>query len=525
MSTSPSTGPLGKLFNPVRRYFDRYKTADAEIADIVQSLERGKATLKNDNVTLELEEDTMRDLTKQLNQQIEMATDLDSYLTTAVEKARADGTTDPERIKFVEEEVIFPLRQKILDFQQLLTVNQQGIVSMNIIRRNNLELMRAVDRAENVTVSALRVAATVAGALYNQRIVLEKVNTLNAATNEMIASTSRMLKEQGAEIQVKATEANISIDTLKASFADTIQALEDISTYKQAALPRIKQTIAEFQAIADEGQKHIDRIEARDRQLGPKLAKTPSNCMSSRFARTELLLGEHAMATLADSRVAVFGIGGVGGFCAEALARSGVGAIDLVDHDKVGLTNLNRQIIALHSAIGRLKVEVAAERIRDINPACHVTTHKCFFLPETADQIDFSQYDYILDCVDTITAKLQLIERAHAAGTPIISSMGTANKLDPTAFEVADIYKTSICPLAKIIRKECRKRGIKNLKVVYSREPAVQPSEEAQKAYLEAADESAPDKFGRAGIPASNAFVPPAAGLILASEVVKDLIR
>lgn len=260
-------GALGKLFNPVRRYFERYKTADAEIADIVQSLERGKTTLKNDNVTLELEEDSMRELTKQLNQQIEMATDLDTYLSDAVAKARADLTTDPERIKFVEEEVIFPLRQKILDFQQLLTVNQQGIVSMNIIRRNNLELMRAVDRAENVTVSALRVAVTVASALYNQRIVLDKVNTLNEATNSMITSTSRMLKEQGAEIQMKATEANISAETLKESFAETIQALEDISNYKQQALPRIKQTIAEFQAIAEEGQKHVDRLEARDQQL------------------------------------------------------------------------------------------------------------------------------------------------------------------------------------------------------------------------------------------------------------------
>ena len=260
-------GAFGKLFNPVRRYFERYKTADAEIADIVQSLERGKATLKNDNVTLELEEDAMRDLTKQLNQQIAMATDLDAYLTNAVNEARADLTADPERIKFVEEEVIFPLRQKILDFQQLLTVNQQGIVSMNIIRRNNLELMRAVDRAENVTVSALRVAVTVAAALYNQRIVLDKVNILNETTNQMITTTSRMLKEQGAEIQKNATEANISADTLKASFAETIQALEDISNYKQAALPRIKQTIQEFQAIADEGQKYIDRLETRDQQL------------------------------------------------------------------------------------------------------------------------------------------------------------------------------------------------------------------------------------------------------------------
>ena len=260
-------GALGKIFNPVRRYFERYKTADAEIADIVQSLERGKTTLKNDNITLELEEDAMRDLTKQLNQQLAMADDLDAYLSDAIAKARADLTSDPERIKFVEEEVLFPLRQKILDMQQLLTVNQQGIVSMNIIRRNNLELMRAVDRAENVTVSALRVAVTVASALYNQRIVLDKIETLNEATNGMITATSRMLKEQGTEIQMKATEANISADTLKASFADTLQALEDISTYKQEALPRIKQTIAEFQAIAEEGQKHIDRLEARDQQL------------------------------------------------------------------------------------------------------------------------------------------------------------------------------------------------------------------------------------------------------------------
>ncbi|MDO4399451.1 MAG: toxic anion resistance protein [Coriobacteriia bacterium] len=261
------SGVLGKLFDPVRRYFERYKTADAEIAGIVQSLEHGKDTLKQDNVTLELEEDAMRDLTKQLNQQIEMATDLDAYLTNACDKAKADGSADPERIKFVEEEVIFPLRQKILDFQQLLTVNQQGIVSMNIIRRNNLELMRAVDRAENVTVSALRVAVTVAGALYNQRIVLDKVDSLNEATNSMISATSRMLKEQGAEIQVKATEANISVDTLKESFADTLQALEDISTYKQAALPRIKKTIEDFREIAEEGQKHVDRLETIDRRL------------------------------------------------------------------------------------------------------------------------------------------------------------------------------------------------------------------------------------------------------------------
>ncbi|MBE6473172.1 MAG: toxic anion resistance protein [Coriobacteriaceae bacterium] len=255
------TGPLGKLFNPVRRYFERYKNADAEIADIVKSLEKGRTSLKNDNTTLELEENTMRDLTKQLNQQIAMATDLDSYLTNAIEQARVNPDTDPEKVKFVEEEILFPLRQKITDFQQLLVVNQQGIVAMNVIRRNNLELIRAVDRAENVTVSALRVAVTVAGALYNQRIVLDKVTALNETTNNMISATSRMLKEQGAEIQQKASEANISADTLKQSFADTIQALEDISTYKQEALPRIRQTIAEFQEMADAGEQYLQKID------------------------------------------------------------------------------------------------------------------------------------------------------------------------------------------------------------------------------------------------------------------------
>ena len=258
---------MGKLFNPVRRYFERYKTADNEIASIVKSLDTGKDMLHNDNVTLELEEAQMRELTKQLNQQIEIGLDLDAYLSQAIEQAKASGTADPDRIRFVEEEVLFPLRQKITDFQQLQLVNQQGIVSMNVLRRNNSELIRAVDRAEHVTVSALRVAVTVAGALYNQRIVLDKVNTLNEATNGMISATSRMLKEQGAEIQKNATEANISADTLRESFAETIQALEDISTYKQEALPRIKQTIAEFQAIAEEGQKHIDQLEARDQAL------------------------------------------------------------------------------------------------------------------------------------------------------------------------------------------------------------------------------------------------------------------
>ena len=258
------TGFFAKIFDPVQRYFNRYKTADGEIAAIVKSLDRGREALRNDNVTLELEEDSMRDLTKQLNEQIEMARDLDTYLSNAVTQAKAAGEVDEERIKFVEEEVIFPLRQKIMDFQQLLVVNQQGIVSMNVIRRNNLELIRAVDRAESVTVSALRVAVTVAGALYNQRIVLDKVKALNETTNAMITSTSRMLQEQSTEIHTQAVEANISTDTLKEAFGNTIKALEDISNYKQEALPKIAATIAEFQELADEGQKYLDRIEERD---------------------------------------------------------------------------------------------------------------------------------------------------------------------------------------------------------------------------------------------------------------------
>ena len=256
-----SSGRGGRLFNPVRRYFERYKSADAEISDIVKSLETGKITLKNDNVTLELEEQQMRELTQQLNQQIEIALDLDAYLTNAIEQARLTEGVDAERIRFVEEEVLFPLRQKILDFQQLLVVNQQGIVSMNVLRRNNAELIRAVDRAENVTISALRVAVTVAGALYNQKIVLEKINALNQTTNAMIATTSTMLKEQGAEIQQNAIESSISVDTLQKAFEDTIQALEDISTFKQAALPRIRQTIEDFRQLAETGEAHLRRIE------------------------------------------------------------------------------------------------------------------------------------------------------------------------------------------------------------------------------------------------------------------------
>ena len=253
-------GAFGKLFNPVRRYFDRYKTADAEIADIVKSLDKGRDTLRKDNVTLELEAGSMRDLTKQLNQRLAMASDLDTYLSNAVENYRAQGG-DEDKIRFLEEEVIFPLRQKVMDFQQLLVVNQQGIVAMEVIRKNNLELIRAVDRAEHVTVAALRTAVTVAGALYNQRIVLEKVQALNAATNEMINATSRMLREQGVAIQKQATDAAISPETLKNAFQETLAALDDITDYKLKALPQMHQTIEEFKIIAEEGEARLQQME------------------------------------------------------------------------------------------------------------------------------------------------------------------------------------------------------------------------------------------------------------------------
>lgn len=254
------TGILGKVFNPVRRYFERFKTADAEIAGIVKTLEKGRSVLKNDNTTLEIEQAAMRDLTKQLTQKIEIGSQLDSYLANAIENARVSGDSE-ERVKFVEEEIIFPLRQRLMDFQQLLVVNQQGIIAMEVIRKNNLELIRAVDRAQTVTVSALRVAVTVAGALYDQKIVLEKVQMLNATTSDMINATSRMLKEQGTAIQREAVEASISPDTLKQAFADTLSALDDISTYKEKALPQMAQTIQDFRRIADEGERQLAKMD------------------------------------------------------------------------------------------------------------------------------------------------------------------------------------------------------------------------------------------------------------------------
>ena len=237
--------------------------------------------------------------------------------------------------------------------------------------------------------------------------------------------------------------------------------------------------------------------------------------MKEEFVRTAMLLGEEAIDKLQKARVAVFGVGGVGGYTVEALARCGVGALDLIDSDTVSRSNINRQILATHSTVGMLKVDAAKERVLDINPECVVTTWPIFYLPETAEQFDFTQYDYIVDCIDTVTGKLQLVERAVAAGTPIICSMGTGNKLDPSAFLVADIAKTSMCPLARIMRKELKKRGIDHIKVVYSQEEALTP----------AVDEEELKRTGKRQIPGSVAFVPGAAGLVLAGEVIRDLIR
>ena len=253
-------GLFGKISNPVKRYFDKYKTADSQIAEIVKSLENGKKMLKNDNVTLEIEQSDMRGLTKDLNEKIAMGNALDQYLTNAIENKKAEGG-DEEKVRFVEEEVLFPLRQRIMDFQQMQVVSQQGCVAMDVIRRNNNELIRAVERAETVTVSSLRTAVTVAGALYNQRIVLEKVNLLNESTNRMIASTAEMLKTQGVEIQKQSSEAMISTETLRKSFEDTLQAMDDISNYKLEALPRIRKTIDEFKELADVGEKKLQQME------------------------------------------------------------------------------------------------------------------------------------------------------------------------------------------------------------------------------------------------------------------------
>lgn len=248
--------------------------------------------------------------------------------------------------------------------------------------------------------------------------------------------------------------------------------------------------------------------------------------MLNQFSRTELLLGKEAMDKLENARVAVFGIGGVGGYVCEALVRSGVGAFDLIDDDKVCLTNLNRQIIATRKTVGQYKTEVMRDRILDINPNADVRIHNCFYLPENATDFDFSEYDYVVDAVDTVTAKIELIMRAKEAGTPVISSMGAGNKLDASAFRVADIYKTKVCPLAKVMRRELKKRGVKKLKVVYSEEQPIRPIEDMAiscRSHCICPPGAAHKCTERRDIPGSVAFVPSVAGLIIAGEVIKDL--
>ena len=248
--------------------------------------------------------------------------------------------------------------------------------------------------------------------------------------------------------------------------------------------------------------------------------------MLNSFSRTQLLYGEEAMGRLAASRVAVFGIGGVGGYVVEALARSGIGALDLIDDDKVCLTNINRQIIATKNSIGKYKVDVAKERVLDINPECEVRMYKTFFLPETQDQFDFAQYDYVVDAIDTVTGKIAIIEKAKKESVPVISSMGAGNKIDASMFEVSDIYQTSVCPLAKVMRHELRKRGIDSLKVVYSKEKPRRPLEDMSVSCRQnciCPPGTVRKCTERRDIPGSTAFVPSVAGLIIAGEVINDL--
>jgi tRNA A37 threonylcarbamoyladenosine dehydratase len=250
--------------------------------------------------------------------------------------------------------------------------------------------------------------------------------------------------------------------------------------------------------------------------------------MQNQFSRTQLLLGKPAIDTLNGSRVAVFGIGGVGGYVVEVLARSGVGELDLIDDDRVCLTNVNRQIFALISTVGQFKVDIAEKRIHDINPRCIVNKYQTFYLPDNADDFDLSQYDYVVDCIDTVTAKLELIKRCHKLKVPIICCMGAANKLDATAFRIADINKTSMDPLAKVIRKKLRKLGIPRLKCVYSEEEPLRPIDDDSiscRFHCICPDKDMRKCTERRDIPASNAFVPAAAGLIVGGEVVKDLIK
>ncbi|MDT8975116.1 toxic anion resistance protein [Paenibacillus sp. chi10] len=260
------TGFLGKLFNPLRTYFLKYQKADTMIAEIVTSLDKGKVTLKNDNTTLEIEQLALRDLTKKLKKEIELGSLMDDSIQSQIEAAQSRNE-DPEKIRFITEEVLFPLRQRVMDMQQMMVVNQQGIMAMEVVIRNNKELIRGVDRAKNVTISALKIAVTVASALYNQKIVLQKIEMLNQTTNELIAGTSRMLKDQGVQIHKQSLQTNVSAETLKQAFTDVLSALDSISSYKQEALPKMRDTIDQFRELADNGEKQIQRWE-RGQKLG-----------------------------------------------------------------------------------------------------------------------------------------------------------------------------------------------------------------------------------------------------------------
>ncbi|MEK3867144.1 toxic anion resistance protein [Paenibacillus sp. FSL H7-0716] len=254
------TGFLGKFFNPLRSYFAKYQKADAVISDIIISLDKGKTVLKNDNTTLEFEQQSLRELTKKLQKEIQLGMLMDQEIETQLEAAKLRDE-DEEKVRFITEEVLFPLRQRVMDLQQMLVVNQQGIMAIEVVIRNNKELIRGVDRARNVTVSALKISVTVASALYNQRIVLKKIELLNQTTDSLISGTSKMLKNQGAEIHKQSLESSISVDTLKQAFTDVLSALDSISTYKQEALPKMRETINQFRELADNGEQQIVRLE------------------------------------------------------------------------------------------------------------------------------------------------------------------------------------------------------------------------------------------------------------------------
>ncbi len=254
------TGILVKLFDPIRAYFAKYQKAESAIAEIIASLDKGNTILKNDNTTLEIEQQAMRDLTKKLMKEIQLGTLMDGAIEMQIEAARARNE-DLEKVKFVTEEVLFPLRQRFMDMQQMIVVNQQGVMATELVIRNNKELMRGVERARNVTINALRISVIVAGALYNQKIVLKKIQMLNEVTNNLISSNARMLKEQGAEIQKQSMQANISVETLKTAFADVMEALDSISTYKQEALPKMRDTINQFKELAAKGEEQIQKLE------------------------------------------------------------------------------------------------------------------------------------------------------------------------------------------------------------------------------------------------------------------------